>query len=314
MKAPVDQFLLDCAAAATEVPLPRYMDWAFGALAQLLRFDSAGWGIGTHDPPVTHAIYLRGVPPEVMLAYEAGVAEVDFIRAAAAAAPGTTINDFDIRDAHPEASAALDDRISTPFGLEQTLATSLPLGGTSRLQHLLLLWRARRFDPFNEAERRLVERCVPHMVAGLRTAQALHLARAGRVREEGHALVDDKGLLHSFDDAFVRLVRGAFPGWGGPGLPAALMPALAGGAVPPGLALQVAPDGPWLRLAVTRRTTLPLTPAQLQAARLYAEGLDHRAIAARLGLSPATVRNHLAAAYRRLGVNDKAALARRLAG
>jgi DNA-binding NarL/FixJ family response regulator len=119
-------------------------------------------------------------------------------------------------------------------------------------------------------------------------------------------------VLHSFDDGFVRLVRQVFSDWGDPGLPAAMMPVLGGGAAPPGLAVTVASDGPWLRLVVSRRQALPLTGAQRRVAELYAEGRDHRAIAAELGLAPATVRNQIAAAYRRLGVNDKVALARRL--
>jgi DNA-binding CsgD family transcriptional regulator len=112
----------------------------------------------------------------------------------------------------------------------------------------------------------------------------------------------------------VRLLRQAFPDWGDPGLPAPLLPVLEGAPPPPGLAVTVMPDGAWLRLEVSRRQALPLTPAQLQTVQLYAAGLDHRAIAAQLGLAPATVRNHIAAAYRRLGVNGKATLARRLAG
>lgn len=313
MTAPVDRFLIDCAIAATDVPLPRYMDWAFETLASLVRFDSAGWGIGTHVPPVTHAVHLRGVPPAMLLAYEAGVAELDYIRAAAAAAPGTTINDFDIRDAFPEAAALIDDRISAPFAIEQTLATSVPHDPVSGLQHLILLWRARRFDPFDEAERQLVERCVPHMVAGYRTAQRLYLATAAAGEAaRGQALVDALGGLHSFDDRFVRILRHHWPEWSDGRLPPALAQLVAGEGIVPGLMVEVTPRGPLFAMSIAERRVDPLTPAQRRVAELYAGGMTHRQIAAALGLAPATVRNQVARVFARLGVDSKLALAERL--
>lgn len=315
MPASVDRFLLDCAAAALEVPLPRFMDWTFEALAPLLRFDSAGWGIGTHDPPVTHAIFLRSVPPAVMIAYEAGIAQIDYIRQAAAAMPGTTINDFDIRDAFPAAAAAIDAQISAPFALEQTLATSLPHDPISGLQHLILIWRARRCDPFNEPERQIAERCVPHMVAGYRTAQRLFLATsAARDAARGQALVDARGMLHSFDDRFVRILRRHWPEWGGGRLPEPLALAVAAGvdANLPGLDAQVMVRGLLMAVSLAERRVDPLTPAQRRVAELYASGMTHRQISAALGLAPATVRNQISRTFARLAVDSKLALAERL--
>jgi DNA-binding CsgD family transcriptional regulator len=310
----VDRFLLDCAAAALDVPLPRYMDWAFDALAPLLRFDSAGWGIGTHDPPVTHTVHLRGVPPAMLLAYEAGIVELDYIRAAAAAAPGTTINDFDIRDAFPEAAAAIDDRISAPFSIEQTLATSLPHDQDSGLQHLILLWRARRFDPFEEGDRQIVERCVPHMVAGYRTAQRLHVS-TNVAAIAGQALADRMGMLHSFDAAFVRALRRRWPDWGGSQLPEPVCAALAGGAAghrEAGLRIDIAAQGGLFSLAATMQPETSLSAAELRVASLYADGLTFRQVAARLGIAPATARNHVQRSFAKLGVTSKVQLAARL--
>jgi DNA-binding CsgD family transcriptional regulator len=309
----VEQFQLDCAAAALDVPLPRYMDWAFEALTPLVRFDSAAWGIGTHDPPASHLVHLRGVPPALLMAYEAGIAEIDYIRHAAAAAPGTTINDFDIRDAFPEAAAAIDDRISAPFAVEQTLATSLPHGAGSGIHHLVLLWRARRFDPFNEAERCLVERCVPHMVTGYRIAQRLALTHVVD-DTSGHALVDGRGALHSFDDRFIRTVRQHWPAWQDNRLPAPLAAIAAAGTDTqlPGLDVRIVPQAALLAMTITERRANPLPPGQRRVAELYAAGQSYRQIADAMGVSPATVRNQIQRAYQRLGVNNKLALAARL--
>jgi DNA-binding CsgD family transcriptional regulator len=311
MRDAIDRFLLGCAEAAIDVPLPRYMDWAFESLSSVIRFEAAGWGIGTHAPPVTHFIHLAGVSPALLLAYEAGVVEIDYIRAASASRPGVTINDFDIRDSFPDAAADIDARISTPFGLEQTLATTIP--AQAGLVHFILLWRRRRFDPFAEEERQLAERLKPHMVAGWRVAQRLYLAQRAARHDAGHALVDALGALHSFDGGFVRLVRRAFPDWGGRRLPEALVTLVpAGGGAVPGLVLSAERSGALFALTVRARGEDPLTPAERAAAELYASGMSYRAVAQRLGRAPGTVRNQIARAYARLGVQSKVALAERL--
>ena len=66
--------------------------------------------------------------------------------------------------------------------------------------------------------------------------------------------------------------------------------------------------------ALAELTAPELTLRQLEIARLAATGLSNRAIAERLTVSIRTVANHLCGAYERLGVNDRAGLARLLAG
>jgi DNA-binding CsgD family transcriptional regulator len=57
---------------------------------------------------------------------------------------------------------------------------------------------------------------------------------------------------------------------------------------------------------------LGLTPRQVEAVLLAARGLPDRAIGGELGISVRTVNKHLANAYERLGVHDRAAAADRL--
>lgn len=71
-----------------------------------------------------------------------------------------------------------------------------------------------------------------------------------------------------------------------------------------GTAVRAAPP------AVRTRPADRLTPQELQAARLAAQGLSSRQIGARLFLSPRTVEHHLYKAYPKLGVASRAELAR----
>lgn len=58
---------------------------------------------------------------------------------------------------------------------------------------------------------------------------------------------------------------------------------------------------------------IKLTLREREIATRYAQGETYAVIAAALGLSPSTVRNHLAHCYRKLNVNNKAELALRIA-
>lgn len=49
-----------------------------------------------------------------------------------------------------------------------------------------------------------------------------------------------------------------------------------------------------------------LTPRQLEFARLFAQGLGYREVAAMAGVSPSTARSHLEGVYDRLGVHSRA--------
>src|SRR5690606_19762505 len=63
------------------------------------------------------------------------------------------------------------------------------------------------------------------------------------------------------------------------------------------------------------KVSLPdLTPREGEVLRWLAQGLSNKAIAARLGLSPDTVKDHLENVYRKLEVRDRVSALRKAAG
>ena len=74
---------------------------------------------------------------------------------------------------------------------------------------------------------------------------------------------------------------------------------------------ELAASGETLRTATPDARDL-LTPQELQIARLVADGMTNREVAASLFLSPKTIESHLGNAYRKLGVHSRTQLAKRL--
>jgi len=84
---------------------------------------------------------------------------------------------------------------------------------------------------------------------------------------------------------------------GGVHLPPALFGTNASAPAAPGAAFTVVADGELARLG--------LTPRQIEVLKLLVQGLTNKTIAARLGLSEATVKTHVAAGLRALNVKNR---------
>jgi len=67
----------------------------------------------------------------------------------------------------------------------------------------------------------------------------------------------------------------------------------------------------WQKLSIRPLQRLDLlSPREREVARALANGHSHKMVAKLLGIAPATVRNQTQAVYRKLGVDNRAALAR----
>jgi DNA-binding CsgD family transcriptional regulator len=128
------------------------------------------------------------------------------------------------------------------------------------------------------------------------------------------ALASLDGCLHFVESEVIRLIQLEWKEWTPPLLPRVLIDSLrqnnekvfTGASICVKAALQ----GNMICMTITekRDRTTQLSAAEYRAAALAAEGLTYKEIAKKLDISPATIRNQLHSAYRKLGVSNKTAL------
>lgn len=200
--------------------------------------------------------------------------------------------------------------------LYHVMAITRTLPGSGLLQ-FVTLYRHRHSPGFEPAHSVLFDLWSAHLMQRW-CARIAALVGRGAGIGDAHGLVDAAGDFVYLGARLALLLRERFPSWDGTRLPA-------------GLALGVRDAPATLRLGRRRLGTLrcgelvllslapqrraaPLPPRELSVALLYADGRSHKDIARETGLAPATVRTYLRDVYLRLGVSDKVALGRALAG
>lgn len=314
------EMLEDLSALALELhrgapsrPREAFIDWALEALKRHVHFDSALWAVGHATAtglPVVHTHWLHRQPARLMEDY-AAIAPYDTVFIDSLRQPGISIIG-DARTVNPEQTAEYLDR----YQIEHVLNTC-DIDPLSGLLNDIALWRAQRARPFGEDDRRFMQAAFPHLIEACTHNRLSHLASAASPRMRGSwcaAAADRAGVLHVVDDAFPRLLPREWPGWSGPGLPAPLAEAAAAGVARriafEHLVCKVIPMDDLVLLQVRECAEIDrLTAREREICAHTAQGLSHKDIARLLGLSPATVRNHLAAACRRLKARNKAQVA-----
>jgi len=298
-----------------EVPLGSFQAWALEQLQSLLAFDSAWWGNAAVEPPALHEVFLHNCDESILRDYPPWL-EQDFFRAALVASPGVTVNMSDLTTRARYVRTALYRQLGRRFKVEWSLGT-LQMEPSSSLYEFLTLWRHDRRRPFSEAERQIKELVMPHLVEMHRAVRLRHFLRIPNVINREWAVVDARGILHEASPAFLALMSILWPHWPGSALPEPLLPSVCAGQayLSSELRLDVTSCG-HLRYLSTRSDGVlaQLSPREGEVATRYAKGETYSAIASSLSLSPATVRNHIAHCFRKLGVNNKAELAHRLEG
>lgn len=301
--------------AATALPT-RLMQDGLAGLREIVPFDAAWWGEASGG--------LDGLAPRSWLSWRINLradfahewnrlAHRDAFARDSLSHLGRVVQLTGYEDPDPALEA-----FSRKHDLYHLMAITRTLPGSGLLQYISL-YRGQASQPFAPAHAVLFEQFSAHLMQrwGTRVDSLVQQGAAGRA-SESHALLNAVGEFAYLGARVALLLREHYPEWEGPTAPAELAAALrqARGTVRLGTRrLAVEPCGELLLMSLApQRGPALLPPRALSVALLYAEGHTHKQIARDTGLSPATVRTYLRDAYQQLGVSDKVALGRALAG
>lgn len=321
--ARISAAILDVHDSVPLAPFATYRETCLERVRALIPFDAAIWGSGAEEPQMIFGIAACDFPPERLMEYALRWQPHDLLRSAVSRQPGECLRNEDIQSLDAHYASEIYREFCGPAGIEHALGVT-QIDHVTNVGELIFLFRSDRRAVFRDDERDGLELLMPHLVSAWRHRLLWHVARqtsgAGggtKALPAGHAVIDALGQVHASDAPFGLRIRGLFPSWIGPRLPDALVRAVqqtpqrihVGGQ---GFQLLRGEDRHILTFAAEPETPL-LSPAERRVALLFVQGLTAPKAAAELGLSRATVRNHLTSIYVKLGVHSKVELARRLA-
>ncbi len=306
------QFLLDLYRSGAEQAAELFQDWALERLSHDLPFDSAFWASAAATPAglVGHTLHLFRQPAQLLVDY-APLAGQDTMIAESICNPGKAIRRV-ARESAPKAFMPFLER----YGLEQGMVTLLFEPEIS-VFNSISLYRASREHRFSEAEGQFKQSVFPHLIEADSRNKLAHLAsgtQLGASSQWHSAAVDAMGVVRHAEGPFRQLASREWPGWRGPYLPDPLRELMAIGATSAAMSkctvARLSRLGELTLVQLRERNAVDDLPERMrQVARLAAEGHGNKYIAAQMNISPNTVRNHLAMAYERLGVKNKAEMA-----
>lgn len=300
---------------AGRLSLDDFQAGAVREMRRLIRFDGCWWGIGTliEGHHRIHHSFVEGLPEDMATAFN-DADDRNIVGRRCSRRPGRALV-FGPQDlAGNEETWELARRAR----IAQVLC-ACTLQETSHLVMFVSLSRRRARPAFSPTEAGALELLLPHLESMLQLSRVLDITRQ-RIRQAGThiclAVTDVRGILHVAEPGFDRIVREEWPTWQGPALPAEVVAAI-GARRARYRGHSVTLEFQWIGSQVVaaahpcdRRDSL--TPQERRVADVFAAGRNYKEVARLVGISPATVRHHLRAVYVKLGVRDKAALARTL--
>lgn len=285
-----------------------YRAWGLRQLQGELPFDSGIWADGRveNGAPEIHSAYLHNRPMQMLADYETVKSQDAFFqesvrnpRRAAAMEP--------LRMSLPEHVVAYLQKWKVWQVL--TMLTSDPLTG---LLTSIAIWRDNCDRPFSESERLFFEQVHPHLIESYAVSRIRQLVRAAlptNAESYSSAAVDASGCLQVVSSDFVQLLLDEWPDWRGPLLPADLkhlMETKGGPHVGRCIVAKSIQAGEAVLLQVRwKRPADELTARESEIAEGFARGMTAKQVARELGVSPETIRSHLAVIYKKLRVKNQ---------
>ncbi len=314
MNPSINQLIADLYRGSREISYSAFQEWALEQLRTVVAFDAAWWGRGANKPLMIHQVHLHRCSPTLVDDYAPWIA-VDFFREAVCASPGVTISTSALMSRSDLESSIMYREFGAKHRIEWSLGTVL-IEPVSSLNEFITVWRKDVSRPFSEADRATKELLMPHLVEAYRNCRLLHLHETNqRGQSSSWALCSPQGILIDVHRRFVSLMLTEWTKWHSAELPAALFKQAMDCRefVGKKIAVKTTPLSGLYCLQARPRTAVDmLSNREREVANHYAQGRTYVEIAVMLGLAPATVRNLISRAFRKLDVNNKAELVQRL--
>lgn len=311
---PFSGLLHELYRASHEMSADEFQQAVLALLKPIFVFESSMWGAGSVSAGgvAVHSVHLHQQPAEFIARWQE-VSHEDVVAEEVIAKPGLAVRAHSASLLAPHGKRALR-AFTQHFQVENALVISTPQPELGLL-NWISLYRRDAERQFSMRDKTLLESLWPHLVQALTINRIVNLDRfyVSEGRRAALAISDRKGVVYHHEPGFEAVMRLEWPAWQLPRLPAEILAAMG-----PSLAQyrgsRIAVDsrraGDLFFLNVRAFSPLDrLPPRAREIAKHFSRGLTHKQIARLLGLSPATVRNHLQEVYRKLDVSDKAELA-----
>lgn len=313
----LSMLVLDLYALANQTGIGEFENGFFRLLSSLLAFD-AGWtGVTTHTAagPVMHNSFTWGLP-DTFFGDWVKVRDCDPLAAGTRSVHGRAMP---ISIVDPGVAPRFVNW-SVKYGLAQLMVVTA-LDHRFGLTTFLSVYRRALDKPFTSDDAHKLEDVIVHLAAALTINRSFQLTRERDTTPSAspaRAICDSFGAVHQADKAFETMLRLDWPLYANQTLPQPLIDWLHGDATRPfageHLTVQCVPTAGLYQLEARERSALDrLSPRERVAIEHYGEGLSHKEVAQRMGISPTTVRHYLRCAYRKLGMHEKTEIPRLLA-
>jgi DNA-binding CsgD family transcriptional regulator len=310
-------FLLDLYAAAVREEVGHFERCFFALLEELVPFDAAWTGVATPEDnrPVNHSSFVYRLPADFFRQWLA-IVEHDPLADLSCLVLGKAA----LVDADDEAVDPVFRAWAGRFELKHLLRIC-SLDSRFGLIGFLSIYRRDAGQPFTAAEIGTMEAIIAHLAAAMRINRTMQLFALGRRGTSivTRAICDAYGIIHRADEGFVEWIKADWPDWEGEALPAPLLAHLQTRPSQPLLCerhrIEISPIAGLFVLEMRQRSPVDsLGLRELETIQHFANGASYKEVARRMNIAPATVRHHLRAAYRKLGVHDKAEASKLIAG
>ena len=313
----LSNLILELYRAARETPVDEFQELAMALVRAQTPFQSAHWGGGelVAEGLVAHSIHLHNEPSEILDEWAPSNRSSSIVIDTIVANPGHTFI-YNTPTLFDSPGDALMRDYTRRYGhlnnmTIATLSKSHPHG------QWLSLYRADKHDHFGQADGRMLEQIMPHLVEALEINRLLgHVpsAHADSVMSGARAIARPDGTLYHCGKKFAELVLEIWPDWKSGRLPDELMAAVYPNResilADHSIAISTSTLGNMLFLNIRRVSLLHrLSRRELEVAKLYGQGQSYKEIGLSLDISPATVRNFLGRIYTKLNIGNKVELA-----